>query len=138
MLILLSVLIGAIRFKLDLDRKAAAPERPVEFYVYAHKQTGDVYLTPVKLQDFRLETGAPVFVEFKSIPYQDMDVIEWQRRELLADQFYKTNDCESLIQFRDMEGVTHAVLPASSQAVSCAINKEIYRDEYYVLVQLTR
>ncbi len=71
------VLAGGLRFKLDLNRKAAGDERAMESYVATHHQAGELYLTPVKLQDFRLASGSPAYVDFKSIPYQDRDVLEW-------------------------------------------------------------
>jgi hypothetical protein len=37
-------------------------------------------LIPVDLQRFRLLTGAAVYVDFKSVPYRDADVLEWLRR----------------------------------------------------------
>ncbi|MGD9092022.1 MAG: hypothetical protein PVF74_04185, partial [Anaerolineales bacterium] len=56
-LIFLTVLIGGIRMKMDFERKATAEERMVQSYIYAHKKPGEVYLIPVKMQDFRLFTG---------------------------------------------------------------------------------
>ena len=40
-------------------------------------------MIPVGLQRFRLHTGAPIFVDVKSIPYKDVDVIEWPRAHAL-------------------------------------------------------
>jgi len=136
LLIFICVFVGGIRLKLDLERKAAEPERGVQAYVAAHQQAGDVYLIPVKMQDFRLVAGAPVFVEFKSIPYRDPDVLEWYRREKLAERFYTNWKCDLLNRLGIEEGVTHVVLPEGSPAHSCPALQAVYQDESYSLYRL--
>ncbi len=48
----------------------------------------DTQVIPVDLQRFRLATGAPIYVDFKSIPYKDADVIEWRDRLRAAEAMY--------------------------------------------------
>ncbi len=127
------VLVGSIRFTLDLQRKASAAERPLEAYVEAHHASGQVYLTPVKLQDFRLETGSPVYVEFKSIPYQDANVLEWYRRIQLADRFYKDGNCKLLNEMASQGGVTHIVMENGDPGQNCPNLLSLYKDAYYSL-----
>jgi hypothetical protein len=124
-------MIGAVRFKLDLDRKAAGPERAMEEFVAMNKNSTDLYLNPVKLQDFRLASGAPAFVDFKSIPYKDEDVLEWYRRVQLADRFYKGPTCEQLAAFAAQEGITHLVLESDSPQLSCTGTVRVYQDHAY-------
>ena len=131
--IFLAVLVGGIRFTLDLQRKAAAPERGLEAFAYAHKSQSDLYLTPVKMQDFRLATGAPAFVDFKSIPYQDTDVLEWYRRVRLADRFYASEDCSLLERLVREEGITHIVMEAGPVQLNCSGIEAIYQDGQYIL-----
>ncbi len=40
----------------------------------------DQKIIPIDLQRFRLYTGVPIYVDFKSIPYKDTDVLEWHDR----------------------------------------------------------
>ena len=131
--IFLVAMVGGIRFSLDLLRKAAAPERALEAFVYAQRSRGDRYLTPVKMQDFRLESGAPAFVDFKSIPYKDTDVLEWRRRVRLADRFYASEDCGLLERLVREEGITHIVMEASATQPSCSNIEAIYQDGQYIL-----
>jgi hypothetical protein len=128
----LCVLVGGIRFVLDNQRKVQEAERTVESYIYAHKSAQDTYLTPVKMQDFRLFTGAPVYVDFKSIPYKDADVLEWYRRVQLADQFYKTQDCD-ILHALSGEGVSHAIVPTQDLPLNCPLIEETYRDPDFVV-----
>ena len=133
LIIFLCVLAGGIRFKLDLERKIALPERPLENYIYAQHSSGDQYLTPIDLQDFRLAARAPVYIDFKSIPYRDTDVLEWRRRFRLADKFYDKGDCDILAALVQDEHITQVVLPATLPVPACSGLEEIYRDKYYVL-----
>jgi hypothetical protein len=60
-----------------------------DFKPLAEKK-GDVQIIPVDLQRFRLGTGAPIFVDFKSIPYQDIEVIAWRQRLAVADAIHES------------------------------------------------
>jgi hypothetical protein len=46
----------------------------------------------VDLQRFRLFTGAPIYVDFKSIPYKDSEVLEWRERVEWNHGLYKDRD----------------------------------------------
>ena len=46
-------------------------------------------LIPIELQRFRLATGAPIVVDYKSIPYQDVEVLEWYERVQKNLRFYQ-------------------------------------------------
>jgi hypothetical protein len=130
-LITLTVLVGGIRFDLDLQRKFQGPERAMERYVASHHQANDNYLTPIKLQDFRLAAGAPVYVDFKSIPYRDSDVLEWYRRVKQADRFYNQKDCSLLAEFIQA-GVTQVVLEGTpSSKPPCMETQPVYQNEMY-------
>jgi len=45
-------------------------------------------LIPIELQRFRLATGAPILIDFKSIPYQDAEVLAWYDRVQMNLRFY--------------------------------------------------
>ena len=75
----------------------------------------DQGLIPIDLQRFRLATGAPTFVDFKSIPYKDVDVIEWRDRLKLAEKWYAeiaADKSGSATREMSREGITHVVVPA--------------------------
>ena len=137
--IALAVGVGATRLILDFDRKANLPERPMLDFVATHHAAGEAYLTPTKLQDFRLATGSPVYVDFKSIPYKDQDVLEWYRRIQAADHFYQSPRCELLPAFA-REGITQVVIerdPAvEKMAADCPNLKETYHDPQFSVYAL--
>jgi hypothetical protein len=120
----------------DWQSKQGSPDRPMMAYVRENKQSGEVYLIPVKMQDFRLETGAPAYIEFKSIPYQAEEVLFWYHKVLLAGDFYRRGDCDkALIQLR-WEGVTHLVLPPGSPGIDCPGVRAVYSDGVYGIYEV--
>jgi hypothetical protein len=94
-------------------------------------------LIPVDLQRFRLATGAPIFADFKSVPYADAEVLEWYRRVKQAQAWYDEPDWdragvrEQLLK----EGVTHVLVPRH-QAVRASFLDEVYRDEAYTVYRV--
>ena len=136
--ICLTVIVGLVRLKLDFERKITGPERPMMDFVTTNKKPGELYLTPVKMQGFRLVTGAPVFVDFKSIPYRNTDVLEWRRRVVLADTFYKGGDCAALEQLAGEYGVTHIVIDLERSNPTCPQLALIYEDDHFLLYEFLK
>ncbi|MFN2152397.1 MAG: DUF6798 domain-containing protein [Anaerolineales bacterium] len=128
---------GTLKFWISWQEKHNAIEQPMMTFVEAHQQPGEIYLIPTKMQDFRLETGAPAYVEFKSIPYQDVEVLEWYRRLLLANQFYARGSCDELPELA-AEGITHLVLPAGHPAFACSTVELEYLDDNFGVVTLDK
>jgi hypothetical protein len=122
---------GVYRMMVDFSLKYTASDREMMSFVQQTKTMKDVYLVPTKMQDFRLVTGAPTYVDFKSIPYKDSDVLEWYRRQRLAGKFYRTNDCELLMQLADEDHLTHIVLEANTPTPPCSFLNELHRDDHY-------
>ncbi len=93
----------------------------------------DARIIPVDMQRFRLHTGAPIFVDFKSIPYKDTEVLEWRGRirvaQAVQEQIREGKLGEALGELR-RRGVTHLVLPAGQNLESRDIAK-IYEDGNY-------
>jgi hypothetical protein len=134
-------------------------------YVRKNKQSGDVYLLPIRipavgsgrgavsttftpppqdphlirvdLQRFRLVTGAPIYVDFKSVPYKDVDVLRWYQRMQLCDAWYggkSWNNPALCAQLAD-EGVTHVLIKAD-QAIDSAALQFVHGDNLYRLYRL--
>jgi hypothetical protein len=142
-------------------------ELPMLNYVRDHRQSGDVYLIPVRiptprprqgvistnftpaprgkdrhlvaidLQRFRLYTGIPLYVDFKSIPYKDVEVLEWQRRLELCEAWYAAGDVNraDLLTTLRREGITHVVASAAHGIVSPEL-EQVYRDESYIVYRV--
>jgi len=135
-LVILSVLIiiGVLRFRVELDRQQAGAAVPMMRFVSENKSEQHLYLVPADAENFRLATGAPIFAEFKAVPYRDTDVQEWYRRMLLVYSFYKNRDdpCEVIRYLASGEGITHIVLPADNrEPLVCDSLQPVHEDEHY-------
>ena len=132
----IAVLVGIVRLTIDFDRKHNANFQAFTSFVMKAKSSSDNYLIPIKFQEFRLESGAPILVDFKSIPYKGEDVIEWYTRIQLANQFYKENQCEALDKIVKQYGITHVVLDSQNGTDSCAGLLQVYKDDWYRLYEI--
>jgi len=93
---------------------------------------------PVDLQRFRLHGGVPIFVDFKSIPYKDTEVLLWRNRLLLAQAVQEDLKAGQWSQARAelrRLGVTHLVLAAGGPAPGEGA-KKVYEDQRYLVYRL--
>jgi hypothetical protein len=94
------------------------PGRALVPRVAAACAPGDVYLIPPHWQWFRLETRCPVFIDRKTHPYRDTEVLEWWGRIRAAEAFYAAETPaargERLAALRARWRVTHVVVPDPS------------------------
>lgn len=132
--ITICVLVGWLRFTLDVQRYYSAPEWPLYHYIQDHLSPQGIYLIPPKMEYFRLSTGAAAYVDFKSSPYQAAEVIEWYRRLTRLNQFYSSPTCTAL-RFFQQENVTHLVLPKST-SLTCSFLTPEFETDSYLLLQL--
>jgi uncharacterized protein DUF6798 len=91
-----------------------------DFKPLPQKRT-DAQIIPLDLQRFRLHTGAPIYIDFKSVPYKDVEVIEWRNRVRVAEEVEHdiiVGETEKALAILRAHGVTHLVLPAAIHLVS--------------------
>jgi len=98
----------------------------------------DNQVIPVDMQRFRLATGAPIYVDFKAIPYKDIEVLEWRKRldeaEKVQEELRQGRFAEAFDQLRRL-GVTHLVRPKGSDLPGAGFHK-IYEDPAFQVYQL--
>ena len=128
---------GVAGFVLQQGERSVDPAADMMRFVREQARPGDTYLIPAGLQEFRLATGAPALVDFKSIPYLDVDVLEWSERLRLVDRFYRERpanvNCGLLDEVAGQYGVTHVVLDADLLDLTCPQSREVYRDARYAV-----
>jgi hypothetical protein len=107
-----------------------------DFKPLAQKRT-DTRIIPVDLQRFRLVTGAPIYVDFKSVPYRDLDVLEWRRRmthnQELLDGLNTSSRRDAFSALR-AAGVNHVVLPRRQPTWHSEFT--VYQDEAYRVLRV--
>ncbi|MEB3356801.1 MAG: DUF6798 domain-containing protein [Synechococcales bacterium] len=113
-------------------------------FVRDTKQPGEVYLIPPDVEDlrkFRLFTGAPIFINRKTHPYKDVEVIEWNQRLERAKAFYEVRrppqQCRLLKREFRKDGVTHVVLPQGLIRRRCPTLTELYQDDHYGVYEIS-
>jgi hypothetical protein len=94
----------------------------------------------VDLQQFRLFTGAPIYVDFKSVPYKDVEVLEWHERVLWNHQLYEQRDwnAEQIKRELRRRGITHVVVPADRDVRCDALEPGYSASKYYRLYSVRR
>jgi uncharacterized protein DUF6798 len=93
-------------------------------------------LIPVDLQQFRLFTGVPIYVDFKSVPYFDAEVLEWHRRMTQCEKWYDGDWSEPgrAQELRDV-GITHVVARVE-RPIKAAAFREVHRDGTYTVYEV--
>jgi hypothetical protein len=136
----LSVISGLAWSALQVTQQRADPARSALAFIESQREPGQVYLIPPRLQDFRLVTGAPAMVDFKSIPYRGDQLLEWYDRLRLADLVYRDRveevNCERLADAAREYGVTHLVLDQDLLGLDCPGLRRLYVDNSYAVASL--
>jgi len=133
--LVLLALAGAFYSAHDFRQKASAPDRAMLDWVAKNSTPADIYLIPVKMENFRLETLRPAYVDFMSIPYAGPDVMTWYARLLSTDRFYKEQPCQEVIDYVYDGGVTHIVMQ-SDPPFECQFLTRVYRDDDYSIYRV--
>jgi hypothetical protein len=130
---------GSAAFLVRLQNKRQAPEQTLFAEVRHMAAPGQVFLIPPKLQDFRLATGQPAYIDFKSIPYQPGEVLEWYDRVRLAQFFYRDDladvNCH-LIEQAAQAGITHVVLAEPQLGLDCDGLLKLWGNEAFEIDRL--
>lgn len=100
------------------------------------KQPEHVYLVPTHMAEFRLATGVPVVVTFKSHPYKDVEVIEWHERINAVNDLYANISCGGIESLVERYDVTHVVFVREQFFDGCASIRNIHLDDRYGVFQV--
>ena len=78
---------------------------------------GQQYLVPPGMFAFRMASGLPTFVTYKTHPYKDVEVLAWWERINTAELIYRlatnASDAGKARELLDQHGITHVVVPAN-------------------------
>jgi hypothetical protein len=92
---------------------------------------------PVDLLRFRLHTGTPIYVDFKSVPYADAEVMEWYRRMKQVEEWYAKTDWRApgVKEALRREGITHVVATRGKELRADYL-EEVHADAAYVVYRV--
>ncbi len=140
-LILISFVGGMFLMRRDFaDSQSEASVRMMQF-VRNTRTAGSVYLIPNDLERFRLYTGVPVLVDHKSIPYRDVELVEWYTRYRGARDFYGLDQpamCAAAARLSAMYALTHVVLRSDQAGGGCGTLRRLYEDNSYSVFSIIR
>lgn len=110
-------------------------------FVKAEASAGDIYLVPPGLstmKKFRLYTGVPIFINVKTHPYKDTEVIEWHNRVSQASEFYDLplRRCQTLDNLLEKYTLTHVVLYKEQETFQCDRLESIYQNKNYQVLKI--
>jgi hypothetical protein len=142
-----ALLLLALRGALDMQRDFAAAANvlsmPAMNFARDNRARGQVFLVPPgpsssDFDRFRLYTGLPIVVDWKSTPGRDVEYLEWYRRFREAERFHDSGgaDCALLEEMRAAYGVTHVILDTARADGRCSRMEEIYRDASFGVYRL--
>ncbi len=112
---------------------------PMMNYVSKNKSETDIYLIPDNMLDFRINTGVPILITYKSHPYKDVELIEWYERLKTVILYYDTNNTnkfEILKKIKSKYNITHVVLEKEQFNYKLDSLKELYKDDEYGIYKL--
>lgn len=148
----LSVSVYLIYTSVDIGRERSATYRTsarqelffgMLDYVRATMQPDDLYLVPAedgRFNEFRIHSGAPTFITWKSHPYKDTEVLEWYHRVQLANNFYTGEweaACPTLSNLLEEYPLTHVIFFKKKAQLSCSIVSEVFRNAQYNVYKIT-
>ncbi len=127
----------------DFRDRSRSPEASLYAFARAHLSPGDLYLLPPldrRLDAFRLMSGAPILINWKSHPYRmDDEFGEWRERIRRAGGFYGSSPDSACAAARKLEcayGITHAVVRRDPPDPVCPGWREIYENGTYAVYRL--
>jgi hypothetical protein len=83
-----ALLVGSVNFMKKLNPIAEKEYQALIEHVSREAGGEDVYVIPASWENFRIGAGVPVFVDHKTHPYKDVEVLEWYARRQLLDEIY--------------------------------------------------
>jgi hypothetical protein len=139
-LIFLFSILGIKNYKIYANTHTSYITDKVFNFVRQNRQIYDQYVVPLQMENFRLETGVPVFIDFKSHPYKSEELVEWYSRVILAD---KIVNCDSTLNTCVIStlikkyNVTHLLLEKYKIQENIKLFKSyLYEDDFYIILKL--
>jgi len=135
---------------IQTSRILASPntsERRLMSYVEQTVSKDDLFMIPPRLfllEQFRLRTGAPIIINWKSHPYGDEEVLEWYERNRSLSSFYEADSqsmaVSALREIRKKYHPTHVLIVNTAEMLNLTLkaieSTPVYVNDVYTLYQL--
>jgi len=129
--------------KRTISAALAEPHDDVVSYAKANACLGQTYLVPLEYEGFRLASGLPIFVDWKSHPYREAEVCEWYDHLQYAKAFYQAERSDdaaaALASIQRIARITHVIVETEKEhLLNTNQVQPIFRGGRHVLLRLTR
>lgn len=127
-------LAGARDMSSRFSRRPYKPQIPTMEFVKRVKSSSHTFIIPTDMERFRLYTGVPIVVDWKSIPYKDEEVIEWYERVQAVNLLYQLRGnfhCDFQQTLVERYRATHIVMKTTPQEQICQFRELLHKDKYY-------
>lgn len=98
---------------------------------------GAAVIVPLDLAYFRITTGWPAVVDFKSHPWRDVEVLEWHQRLQLTQQFYnEPTNCPLIQKIKRRYRAQFIIFSKPSSTNVCPTLQPIAASEHFAMLAL--
>ena len=98
----------------------------------------DTILVPIDTLSIRLNTGLPIFINYKHHPFKHNEIIDWDLRLKLANNFYNAKNLDLQNKFLkeiiELEKISHILFKKSQFYPEC---KDLINDDNYILIEIS-
>ena len=106
-------------------------------------ETYDSQINPlvIILEHIRLNTGLPIFVDWKTVPYKNDALIKWYERINLTNAFYDSDEVENkkrlFIKINNKEHISHILVKDNDKNKIFNGCEYLFRDHGYLFYDLS-
>ena len=115
-----------------LHKNDTENEKELMTFVRKNSSEKQHYFIPPEMTDFRLSTGAPVFVD--STIYHSNALPEWDKRIKIANRFFTASDTVLLDSLVRNCGITHII---AKEDFDFNESNEVYRNKRYAIFEVS-
>jgi len=134
LVIAVSLVVGGER----LGRLGPEPKpSPIARLAAAKLSPGDLFLIPPRTYEFRIDASAPVYVDYKTHPYENREVLEWRRRLRETTRIYAGGSlrCAALQPLARRARITHVLVKAPTRS-RCDFLEKSYSAAPYTVFEV--
>jgi len=115
---------------------------PISSSINVHKNDITRILIPTNLEYIRLNTGLPIFVDWKTVPYKNDALIKWYERIKLANSFYSSTELENqkllFERIYKEEKISHLLVKDNNKNILLKNCEYLFKDHGYLFYDLSR
>jgi hypothetical protein len=115
---------------------------PISNLINIHKNDITRILIPTNLEYIRLNTGLPIFVDWKTVPYRNDALIKWYERIKLTNSFYGATELENqkllFKKIYDVEQISHLLIRDNNKNILFKNCEHLFKNYGYLFYDLRK